>query len=156
MSQPFFSFLQVILSETQPVKMCMHVHCVCISVLARSWVSLPAWRTGCLSCAMPSQKGGELGLSIPECKPQQWLDKAALGVQPITSLCSILHSYRCTIGAGVAGRGMDRQQRRRDVKRGIMFPFTESQRRGSYSFPSLCTYRTHGIIFIWPLKVWWI
>lgn len=69
---------------------------------------LPAWLTGCLRCTVLSQKGGELGLSILGCELRQWLDKAASGSQPITSLPSVLHSYGCMIGPGVAGRGMDR------------------------------------------------
>lgn len=44
-------------------------------------------------------------LSIPGCKQSQPLDKAASGSQPISSQRSVLHSYRCLIGAGVAGLG---------------------------------------------------
>lgn len=58
-----------------------------------------------------SQKGGELGLSILGCELRQRLDKAASGSQPIGSLSSVLHSYGCMIGPGVAGRGMDTWQK---------------------------------------------
>lgn len=115
------------LTASLKIYMCMYVMSICLCVCENLSVSqilgaqkmpLPAWVTGCLRCTVLSQKGGELGLSIQGCELQQWLDKAAWGSQPITSLPSVLHSYGCMIGPGVAGRGMDKWWKgRRDRER---------------------------------------
>lgn len=110
----------------------------CVSVWAISWVlnrPLPAWLIGCLCSPLLSQKGGELGLSILDCELHQWLGKAASGLQPISSLPSVLHSYGCLIGPGVAGWAMDKWQKRQDCESARMSPFTE--REGSLT-PSAC------------------
>lgn len=116
------------------VHVCSVCVCVCVNlsvnqILGAQNASPCMTHTGCLRCTMRSQKGGELGLSILGCELQQWLDKAASGSQPITSLRSVFHSYGCMIGPGVAGRGMDKWS-----------PFTESEREWSPTHSPILMY----------------